>query len=96
MQPYILFGAFVARKGKENELLTILNGGHDMNNFPGCQEYRVYQDATQKEMLWIFEVWDTVDAHKKSLEDPVIKNQISQAMPLIESFPHHFTLLKTP
>jgi quinol monooxygenase YgiN len=95
MNPYILFGAFVAQEGKADELLAILKSGHDMNSFPGCQEYRVFMDSADNNKLWIFESWDSAEAHKESLNDPIIKEQIVKAMPLIASFAEHFTLLHT-
>lgn len=94
MKPFIIFGAFVAHPGKEEELLAILKSGHDMNTFPGCREYRIFQDVSLKEKLWIFETWDSEEAHKASLSDPVIQGQIAQAMPLIASFAEHVQLLE--
>lgn len=95
MTPYIIFGSFVAHQDKVDELLAVLKGGHDMSDFPGCREYRVFRDADNKDKLWIFEVWDSPEAHKNSLNDPIIKGQIEKAMPLIASFGDHFTLLDT-
>lgn len=94
MSPYIIFGSFIAHEGKSEELLGLLKSGHDMNNFPGCKEYRVYRDHENKEKLWIFEIWESDSLHKASLNDPVIKSQIGKAMPLIANFSEHFTLLE--
>jgi quinol monooxygenase YgiN len=81
-------------KEKAMSCSRILTSGHDMSTFPGCKEYRVFRDSEQTEKLWIFEVWENAHVHKKSLEDPVIKSQIEQAMPLIASFAEHHTLLQ--
>lgn len=94
MEPYIIFGSFSAKEGKSEELLEILLSGHDMNEFPGCREYRVFMDAEDSNKLWIFETWDSYEAHQASLLDDVIRGQIEKAMPLIASFGEHHTLLE--
>lgn len=92
MNTFVMFGAFVAHAGKEEELLSILNE-HSMDAYPGCLTYRIFRDPDQKEMIWIFEEWNSEEDHKNSLSDPSIREAIGRTMPLIESFPHQYKLI---
>jgi quinol monooxygenase YgiN len=92
MNTFVMFGAFVAHQGKEEDLIAILTE-HSMDSFPGCLTYRIFRDPDQKEKVWIFEEWEKEEDHKNSLNNPSIREAIERAMPLIESFPHHYKLI---
>lgn len=92
MKTFVMFGAFLAHEGKDEELLAVLME-HSMDAFPGCLVYRVFRDPDQKEMIWIFEEWESEEAHKNSLTVPSIREAIERAMPLIACFPHQYRLI---
>lgn len=92
MNTFVMFGAFVAHQGKDDELLSIL-AEHSMDSFPGCITYRLFRDPKQKEKIWILEEWESEADHKNSLNDSSIREAIGRAMPLIESFPHQYKLI---
>lgn len=94
MNTFASFGAFNALSGKGEELLTILmEAARQMSSFPGCKEYRVYRDAESEEKIWVSEIWTDEEAHKKCLQDPVVRELISKGIPLISDMPHQFKLI---
>ena len=84
---YGLIGSFKAASGKRSELAGILLAS--VGAMPGCRSYVVAEDPTDRDVLWITEVWDTPDAHKASLHLPEVKAAIAKAMPIIASFGEH-------
>lgn len=85
---YGIIGKMLAIPGKRNELTTILlEGTKDM---PGCLNYVIANDASDDNALWITEVWETQQAHTKSLSLPAVQAAIDKGKPLIASFAERF------
>jgi len=84
---YGLIGKFVAAPGKREELLSILL--ESTTAMPGCHVYIVARDATDASSLWITEVWEDEASHRASLALPQVRDAITRARPLIESFGEH-------
>lgn len=82
---YGLFGSFVAKDGKRDELLAILQEASNLlmqNN--GCIHY-IVSTSDEPNTIWVYETWTSKDAHNKALEPEGIRLLIQKAMPLIES-----------
>lgn len=84
---YGLIGRFVAVAGKREELLSILLGS--TTSMPGCHAYLVARDTTDAVTIWITEVWEDEASHRASLALPEVRDAITRARPLIESFGEH-------
>ncbi len=70
--------------GRKDALQRLLLQG--MDEMPGCISYIVSEDATDASVLWVVEVWDSERSWKSSLELPVVKDSIREAMPMIAAF----------
>ena len=80
---YGLIGQIEAVPGKRDELVAILAGMGDM---PGCRSYIVAKDPTDRDALWVTEVWESKQSHADSLELPEVRDAIATGRPLIARF----------
>lgn len=82
---YGLFGSFIVKEGKRDELLNILLEASELlKQNSGCILY-VISTSDDENTVWVYETWTNKDAHDKSLEPEDIRSLIQKAMPLIES-----------
>lgn len=84
-----LIGKANAIDGKRDELIKILLEG--VSGMPGCLSYVVAKDPTDKNGIWITEVWDSKESHSASLQLPAVKAAIAKGKPLFASFGEHHT-----
>ncbi len=81
---YGLFGSFIAKEGKRDELLDILLKASELlKQNDGCIHY-VISTSVDPSAVWVYETWANKEAHDKSLEPEDIRSLIQKAMPLIE------------
>lgn len=78
---YGLIGKFRARAGQREALTAILSG--EVGAMPGCLSYIVARDATDPDIIWVTEVWESQQSHAASLSLPAVREAIASAMPLI-------------
>ncbi|MCA9733078.1 MAG: antibiotic biosynthesis monooxygenase [Deferribacteres bacterium] len=83
-----LIGKIIALPEKRDELIAILIEG--TNDMPGCLSYIVAKDKTDKEAIWITEVWTDSAKHRESLSLPNVQAAIQKGKPLIVSFDTRF------
>lgn len=94
MNSYASFNAFKPKEGKGAELLSVLaEAARAMETYPGCSEYRVFKDASDAGVIWVFEVWESEEAHAACLKDPVVLEAVGRGMPLIDGVPHQHKLM---
>lgn len=86
---YGLIGKMIAAEGKRDELIKILLDG--VSGMPGCLSYIVAKNPTDKNAIWITEVWDSADSHKASLKLPSVQAAIGKGKPMIAGFGESFT-----
>ncbi|MAS13843.1 MAG: antibiotic biosynthesis monooxygenase [Nitratireductor sp.] len=79
-----LIGKMRAHPGKRDALLEILSKG--TASMPGCLSYVIARDPEDSDGIWITEVWDNEDSHKRSLTLPAVQAAIVEARPLIAGF----------
>ena len=90
---YGLTGKFQAKEGKANELVfTLLQASRLASKSKGCNLYVVSQDNVDKNMISVYEVWDTKDDHDNSLNMDGAKQLMDKAILLIEGTPAAITL----
>lgn len=86
---YGLIGKMVAAEGRRDELIKVLLEG--VSGMPGCLSYVVAKDPSNKNAIWITEVWDSADSHKASLKLPSVRAAIAKGKPMIAGFGESFT-----
>lgn len=90
MAMYALCGKFTVEPPNRNALADILSAAADlMEHAAGCQMYIVYNDAADDGALWVTELWDSKEAHARSLTLPGVGELIAQARPLISGIEQH-------
>jgi quinol monooxygenase YgiN len=82
---FMLHGRLGAKPGERDELLAILTTGAQGEPMPGCRLYLVAIDPTDPNGVWVTEVWESEDAHTASLHLDRVKEQISRAIPLLDT-----------
>jgi quinol monooxygenase YgiN len=70
--------------GKRDEMIGILKSS--AANMPGCFSYVVAKDATEENVMWVTEVWDSQAGHDASLSLPAVKEAIPRGQALVASF----------
>jgi quinol monooxygenase YgiN len=80
---YGLIGKLHAVPGGRDELAALLG---EMGKMPGCRSYVVALDPEDPEALWVTEVWDSIEAHRASLELPAVREAIAAGAPMIAGF----------
>ncbi len=71
-------------QGRCDEMIKILK--ESAFNMPGCLSYVVARDATDENVLWVTEVWDSAASHDSSLNLPSVRNAIPQARAIVSAF----------
>jgi quinol monooxygenase YgiN len=95
MTQFILFTTFKAKPGKSEELFALLEeAANYMKTYPGCEEYRVFKDAKDSDMICVLESWIDKNSHKYTLNDPKVKDSISRGLPLIAKIVSQVKLLE--
>lgn len=86
---YGLSGSFSAKKGKGDELASILEEAANlMKTAKGCMIYIVGQQSDNKDVVHVFEVWDSKEDHDDSLHIDGVRELIGKAMPIIDGKPN--------
>jgi quinol monooxygenase YgiN len=85
---YGLIGKILAAEGKRDELVSILLDGTD--SMPGCLSYVVAKEASDKNAIWVTEVWESKESHANSLKLASVQAAITKARPMITGFGERF------
>ena len=81
-------GKLITQQGKRAELASILKEAAEVvGKIPQCKLYIVCEDVSNENIVWVFESWDTKQAHDDSLKDERTRLMISQARPLLAAAP---------
>ena len=85
---YGLHVRFRAQPGMADELERILlEAAAGAGSAPECRLYVVGRSAEDSELVWVFEVWSSREAHDASLNDATAQGLIERAMPLLAERP---------
>ncbi|MEM9673389.1 MAG: antibiotic biosynthesis monooxygenase [Bacteroidota bacterium] len=88
MNKYGLHGKLTASAGNRDALASILlEASKLVASAPGCQVYLISTDVSDKNSVWVTEVWDSQADHDDSLKDQRVRELISKAMPLLAGSP---------
>ncbi len=81
---YGLISKLTVVHGKRDEMIAVLK--ESAAGMPGCFSYMVAKDATDEDVIWMMETWDTAASHDASLSLPSVKNALPQAKALLAKF----------
>lgn len=92
---YGLFGNFIAKDGKRDELLEILLEASELlKQNVDCIHY-IVSTSYDLNAVWVYETWTNKEAHEKSLVPEDIRSLIQKAMPLIKGVGNDSIALST-
>jgi quinol monooxygenase YgiN len=80
---YGYMGTMRVKPGHRDEVVATLVGGADGLRAAGCDLYVVGTSDTDKDLIWVQEVWASREAHQASLQLPEVKAAIAKTMPLL-------------
>jgi quinol monooxygenase YgiN len=80
---YGYIGSMRARAGHRDDVVAILTGGAVGLRAAGCRLYAVGLSATDENMIWVTEIWESRQHHEASLQLPETKAAIARAMPML-------------
>ena len=93
MPGYGLCGKFVAIPGEGDTLAGhLLDAAAALDEVAGCFLYVVCRDPGDADAVWVFEVWESADAHQGSLRLDVVQQLIARARPVIAGTGERFEL----
>ncbi len=79
---YGYFGTMRVKPGHRDEVVATLTAQGDLAA-AGCDLYAVGVSDTDKDLVWVNEIWVSKEAHDASLQLPAVKDAIARTMPLL-------------
>jgi len=93
MAGYGLCGKFVAISGEGDTLARhLLDAAAALDDVEGCLMYVVSRDPGDADAVWVFEVWESSEAHQGSLQLDAVQQLIARARPVIAGTGERFEL----
>ena len=90
------FGFFIkfhARHGQADQLeSTLLEAAELMRKARGCHLYLVCRDKNDPHSVGVYELWDSPETHRASLNYPGVSELIGKAGPLLSGKPEYTSL----
>lgn len=82
---YGRLGTMRVKPGHRDTVVATLTSGQYGLKAAGCHVYAVgtSDSADDKDLVWVYEVWDSKDAHQASLALPEVREAITATMPLL-------------
>jgi quinol monooxygenase YgiN len=80
---YGYLGSMRTRYGHREEVVAILLSGVEGLRAAGCELYLVSVSETDRDVIWVTEVWQSKEHHEASLRLPETEAAIAAAMPLL-------------
>lgn len=83
-----MFGKLTAKPGHQGALLEILlEASRGVAQLEGCRLYVVNTSPDDPDSVWVYEAWDTQQAHASALALDQTHAAIQRAMPLLAGPP---------
>jgi len=80
---YGYFGTMRVKPGHRDEVVATLVSGQEALAAAGCDLYAVGTSDSDKDLVWVNEIWVSKEAHDGSLQLPEVKAAIAKTMPLL-------------
>jgi quinol monooxygenase YgiN len=78
---------FTAKQDQGDRLRDLLSSLlADLDTVAGCRSCQVLQSTEHSTRIVVLEVWDSVEAHRASVQD-ISPDDVAQLMPLLDSAP---------
>jgi len=88
MNKYLLHGKLTAKQGHRDELAAILiDASKLVSTAKGCNLYVIGAENTDKQSVFVTEIWDNKEDHDNSLKVEGVRELIMKAMPLLDGEP---------
>jgi len=81
---YGLIAKMTLHPGRREEVVALL--AESSANMPGCFSYVIANDATNEDILWVTEVWESKAAHDASLNLRAVQAAIPRVKSLVAAF----------
>ena len=89
-----LYVKFKTQPGQRDAFAEILLGSaRRMELLPGCVLYLVNTSPTEPDVVWVTEVWRSMEEHDASLNLPGAAEAIQRAQPLLAGPPERIDVL---
>ena len=69
--------------GHRDELVATLTQRNELLRELGCRLYEVGVSENAPDTVFVVEVWESADAHQRSLEHPQVRATIATARPIL-------------
>jgi quinol monooxygenase YgiN len=84
MSKFGLYGKIITQLGQRDALAAILlEAAAILPDAPGCDLYIINNSATEPDVIWVTEVWESREAHAASLTRDDVRAIIARGRPLI-------------
>jgi quinol monooxygenase YgiN len=80
---FVHVGTVGTLPGRRDELIATLTQRNDLLRELGCRVYEVGVTDDASDTVFVVEVWDSEEAHRRSLEDPQVRASIAAARPIL-------------
>jgi quinol monooxygenase YgiN len=80
---FVNAGTLGTVSGHRDELVAILTQRNDLLRELGCSVYEVGINADAPDTVFVVEVWDSQEAHRRSLEHLEVQASIAAARPIL-------------
>ena len=80
---FVNAGTLGAVSGHRDELVAILTQHNDLLRELGCSVYEVGINADAPDTVFVVELWDSQEAHRRSLEHLEVQASIAAARPIL-------------
>lgn len=91
-------GTLGVKPGKREEVVAILTRPNLGDEAIGCLLYEVGVNDDEPDTVFVMELWESAEAHQRSLQLESVRAAIAEAMPLLsgEMTGHRFTVVGSP
>lgn len=80
---FVNAGTLGTLEGHRDELVVRLTQRNDLLRDLGCRLYEVGVSDDAPDTVFVVEVWESADAHRRSLEHPQVRASIAAARPIL-------------
>lgn len=80
---FVNAGTLGTLEGHRDELVAVLTQRSDVLRELGCRRYEVGVSDTAPDTVFVVEMWDSRQAHQRSLQHPQVQAAIARARPIL-------------
>lgn len=87
---YVLAVMLRIKPGNEERFMAqVLANAREARKEPGCRQFEVLVDPTDRAKVMLFEIYDDEKAFEAHQQTPHFKKYLAEAVPLLESRERH-------